>query len=151
MNSFLFLTLKCFSFSNMWIISDPFLASLICSHVASSIRKQDLTNNHLLPGWWNRVFLLFHLLLIVWIEKLERTPVFTRWMPCVRCHFSSLSPLDKHNAQSVKCDVVETQTLDLWPSHVSVVHMTRLWTHFLPLKDGHWKSKQLRALMLFKL
>lgn len=38
---------------------------------------------------------------------------------------------------------------DPWPSHVSVVHMTRIWTYFLPLKGWDWKSKQLQTPKFF--
>lgn len=82
----------------------------------------------------------------VWIYKLIWTPVFAWWAPHVRCHLDSLSSLGWQNAKSEKCDVVETLTLDPWPSHVSVVHMTQIWTYFLPLKDWDWKSKQLQTL-----
>lgn len=131
-------------FSKMFLwISNNFLPFFsICKLIWSSVWR----NHRLLPRWSDQAFLLFNLSLTVWIYKLSRTPVFACWTPHVRRYLSSLS---EQNAKSEKCDVVETPTLDPWPSHVSVVHMTRIWTYFLPLKDWDWKSKQLQTLTFF--
>lgn len=104
-------------------------------------------NHRLLRHWSNQISLLFHLLLTAWIYKLIWTPVFARWTPHLRCHLGSLSSVGWQNGKSEKCDVVETPTLDPWPSYVSVVYMTRIWTYFLPLKYWDWKSKQLQTQM----